>query len=231
MKLGKSLWLYRASNLFFFNPPSVDLCKEMVDGLRITFDYTLPLVLLYPYEQAQYKKVTSSKFFLPIKESTTTTNRWVRQRGSVPSSSGVSTDVTELFFWSIWSAAIGGLNVWRQGNHRVFFTVSFFLFMGWLDPHSHSQWVCEIFPRKHFRVAKHNGARLWGRRTDCYECGDRWSPEGSSARPGQTKDAWVDRTVSVDSEQLSCLSEDSEEGTGNIGQKGSGGTTAILHCC
>ncbi|XP_060039049.1 male-specific lethal 3 homolog isoform X1 [Erinaceus europaeus] len=54
---------------------SVDLCKEMVDGLRITFDYTLPLVLLYPYEQVQYKKVTSSKFFLPIKESTTTVNR------------------------------------------------------------------------------------------------------------------------------------------------------------
>ncbi|XP_054977805.1 male-specific lethal 3 homolog isoform X1 [Sorex araneus] len=54
---------------------SVDLCKEMVDGLRITFDYTLPLVLLYPYEQVQYKKVTSSKFFLPIKESATNSNR------------------------------------------------------------------------------------------------------------------------------------------------------------
>uniref|UniRef100_A0A8B9Y1S9 MSL complex subunit 3 n=1 Tax=Bos mutus grunniens TaxID=30521 RepID=A0A8B9Y1S9_BOSMU len=54
---------------------NVDLCKEMVDGLRITFDYTLPLVLLYPYEQVQYKKVTSSKFFLPIQESTTSTNR------------------------------------------------------------------------------------------------------------------------------------------------------------
>uniref|UniRef100_A0A8C0SPR7 MSL complex subunit 3 n=3 Tax=Canis lupus familiaris TaxID=9615 RepID=A0A8C0SPR7_CANLF len=54
---------------------NVDLCKEMVDGLRITFDYTLPLVLLYPYEQVQYKKVTSSKFFLPIKESATNTNR------------------------------------------------------------------------------------------------------------------------------------------------------------
>uniref|UniRef100_A0A8C6E9U1 MRG domain-containing protein n=1 Tax=Moschus moschiferus TaxID=68415 RepID=A0A8C6E9U1_MOSMO len=54
---------------------NVDLCKEMVDGLRITFDYTLPLVLLYPYEQVQYKKVTSSRFFLPIKESTTNTNR------------------------------------------------------------------------------------------------------------------------------------------------------------
>lgn len=75
MKFGKYLLLYRVSNLFFLNPPSVDLCKEMVDGLRITFDYTLPLVLLYPYEQAQYKRVTSSKFFVPIKESTTTTNR------------------------------------------------------------------------------------------------------------------------------------------------------------
>uniref|UniRef100_A0A8C5KB98 MSL3 like 2 n=2 Tax=Jaculus jaculus TaxID=51337 RepID=A0A8C5KB98_JACJA len=54
---------------------NVDLCKEMVDGLRITFDYTLPLVLLYPHEQAQYKKVTSSRFFLPIKESATNTSR------------------------------------------------------------------------------------------------------------------------------------------------------------
>ena len=54
---------------------NVDLCKEMVDGLRITFDYTLPLVLLYPYEQVQYKKVTLSKLFLQITESTTNNNR------------------------------------------------------------------------------------------------------------------------------------------------------------
>ncbi|NIG59985.1 male-specific lethal [Pontoporia blainvillei] len=54
---------------------NVDLCKEMVGGLRITFDYTLPLVWLYPYEQVQYKKVTSSKCFLPIKGSTTNANR------------------------------------------------------------------------------------------------------------------------------------------------------------
>lgn len=58
-----------------FFPSSVELCKEMVDGLRITFDFTLPLILLYPYEQAQFKKVTSSKFFLPIKENSTNTNR------------------------------------------------------------------------------------------------------------------------------------------------------------
>ncbi|KAM4876048.1 MSL complex subunit 3-like [Thomomys bottae] len=50
---------------------NIDLCKEMVDGLRITFDSMLPLVLLYPYEQAQYKRMTSSDFFLPIKESGT----------------------------------------------------------------------------------------------------------------------------------------------------------------
>uniref|UniRef100_UPI001E1B43FE male-specific lethal 3 homolog n=1 Tax=Jaculus jaculus TaxID=51337 RepID=UPI001E1B43FE len=54
---------------------NVDLCKEMMDRLRITFDYTLPLVLFYPHEQAQYKKVTSSRFFLPIKESATNTSR------------------------------------------------------------------------------------------------------------------------------------------------------------
>ncbi|XP_073520804.1 MSL complex subunit 3 isoform X2 [Phyllobates terribilis] len=58
-------------------PPekNVELCKEMVDGLRITFDFTLPLILLYPYEQAQYKKVISSKFFLPIREVTSIGNR------------------------------------------------------------------------------------------------------------------------------------------------------------
>ncbi|KAM9319322.1 MSL complex subunit 3 isoform 1-T1 [Gastrophryne carolinensis] len=56
-------------NVHYIPPEkNVELCKEMVDGLRITFDFTLPLVLLYPYEQAQYKKVISSKFFLPIRE-------------------------------------------------------------------------------------------------------------------------------------------------------------------
>uniref|UniRef100_A0A8C5LY26 MSL complex subunit 3 n=1 Tax=Leptobrachium leishanense TaxID=445787 RepID=A0A8C5LY26_9ANUR len=56
-------------NLHYVPPEkNVELCKEMVDGLRITFDFTLPLILLYPYEQAQFKKVTSTKFFLPIKE-------------------------------------------------------------------------------------------------------------------------------------------------------------------
>lgn len=63
---------FEIHNPFF---SSVELCKEMVDGLRITFDFTLPLILLYPYEQAQFKKVTSSKFFLPIKENSTNTNR------------------------------------------------------------------------------------------------------------------------------------------------------------
>ncbi|XP_039220205.1 male-specific lethal 3 homolog isoform X3 [Crotalus tigris] len=63
-------------NLHYIPPEkNVELCKEMVDGLRITFDFTLPLILLYPYEQAQFKKVTSSKFFLPIKESVANSNR------------------------------------------------------------------------------------------------------------------------------------------------------------
>ncbi|XP_058631275.1 male-specific lethal 3 homolog isoform X4 [Onychostoma macrolepis] len=54
---------------------SEELCKEMVDGLRITFDFTLPLILLYPSEQAQFKKVSSSKFFQPIIDSATCTSR------------------------------------------------------------------------------------------------------------------------------------------------------------
>nr|XP_033803855.1 male-specific lethal 3 homolog [Geotrypetes seraphini] len=63
-------------NLHYIPPEkNVELCKEMVDGLRITFDFTLPLILLYPYEQAQFKKVTSTKFFLPIQESTPFVNR------------------------------------------------------------------------------------------------------------------------------------------------------------
>ncbi|XP_030209932.1 male-specific lethal 3 homolog isoform X5 [Gadus morhua] len=49
-------------------PLSEDLCKEMVDGLRITFDFTLPMILLYPCEQAQFKKVSSSRIFLPVSE-------------------------------------------------------------------------------------------------------------------------------------------------------------------
>ncbi|KAL3878919.1 hypothetical protein ACJMK2_031245 [Sinanodonta woodiana] len=36
----------------------VPLCKEYVDGLRICFDFTLPLILLYAAERDQYTKVT-----------------------------------------------------------------------------------------------------------------------------------------------------------------------------
>lgn len=38
---------------------SVELCKEMADGLRIIFDSHLPLVLLYPYEREQHRMATS----------------------------------------------------------------------------------------------------------------------------------------------------------------------------
>ena len=33
------------------------LCKELVDGLRILFDFTLPIILLYATEQEQYELV------------------------------------------------------------------------------------------------------------------------------------------------------------------------------
>ena len=47
----------------------------MVDGLRITFDFTLPMILLYSNEHAQFKKVSSSKFFLPIRDNTTSSSK------------------------------------------------------------------------------------------------------------------------------------------------------------
>lgn len=53
----------------------LELCREMVDGLKITFDRTLPLVLLYPCEEAQYRKVASSQVVIVIKERATSTNR------------------------------------------------------------------------------------------------------------------------------------------------------------
>lgn len=63
------------SPLFPF--PSEDLCKEMVDGLRITFDFTLPMILLYPCEQAQFKKVSSSRLFLNINDSSPGSSKYV----------------------------------------------------------------------------------------------------------------------------------------------------------
>lgn len=40
---------------------NVDLCKEMADGLRVAFDHALPLLLLYPAEQAQFRRATSAR--------------------------------------------------------------------------------------------------------------------------------------------------------------------------
>ncbi|XP_076838700.1 MSL complex subunit 3B-like isoform X2 [Brachyhypopomus gauderio] len=62
-----------------------ELCKEMVDGLRITFDFTLPMILLYPNEQAQFKKVSSSKFFQPISDGSGCSSRTLRERSPSPS--------------------------------------------------------------------------------------------------------------------------------------------------
>ncbi|XP_027012010.2 male-specific lethal 3 homolog isoform X7 [Tachysurus fulvidraco] len=62
-----------------------ELCKEMVDGLRITFDFTLPVILLYPNEQAQFKKVSSSKFFQPIGDAAGCSTRSLGERSPSPS--------------------------------------------------------------------------------------------------------------------------------------------------
>ncbi|XP_028319540.1 male-specific lethal 3 homolog [Gouania willdenowi] len=67
-------------------PPekSEELCKEMVDGLRITFDFTLPMILLYPCEQAQFKKVSSSRLFLPMNEGSPCSSHAQRERSPSP---------------------------------------------------------------------------------------------------------------------------------------------------
>ncbi|XP_076008608.1 MSL complex subunit 3-like isoform X2 [Genypterus blacodes] len=61
-----------------------ELCKEMVDGLRITFDFTLPMILLYPSEQAQFKKVSSSRLFLAMNESSPCSSHAQRERSPSP---------------------------------------------------------------------------------------------------------------------------------------------------
>ncbi|PWA32278.1 hypothetical protein CCH79_00013215 [Gambusia affinis] len=67
-------------------PPerSEELCKEMVDGLRITFDFTLPMILLYPCEQAQFKKVTSSRLLLTVNETSPSSSNAQRERSPSP---------------------------------------------------------------------------------------------------------------------------------------------------
>ncbi|KAM3857019.1 MSL complex subunit 3-like [Diretmus argenteus] len=61
-----------------------ELCKEMVDGLRITFDFTLPMILLYPCEQAQFKKVISSRLILPANDSSPCSSHTQRERSPSP---------------------------------------------------------------------------------------------------------------------------------------------------
>ncbi|XP_007557154.1 male-specific lethal 3 homolog isoform X1 [Poecilia latipinna] len=67
-------------------PPerSEELCKEMVDGLRITFDFTLPMILLYPCEQAQFKKVSSSRLLLTVNETSPSSSNAQRERSPSP---------------------------------------------------------------------------------------------------------------------------------------------------
>ncbi|XP_048834622.1 male-specific lethal 3 homolog isoform X2 [Brienomyrus brachyistius] len=71
-----------------------ELCKEMVDGLRITFDFTLPVILLYPNEQAQFKKASSSKLFMPIRDAAMTSGRMPRECSPSPPGLNPSTPQT-----------------------------------------------------------------------------------------------------------------------------------------
>ncbi|KAM9766466.1 MSL complex subunit 3-like isoform 2-T2 [Menidia menidia] len=73
-----------AINKAFMANESEELCKEMVDGLRITFDFTLPMILLYPCEQAQFKKVSSSRVFLATNEGSPCSSSAHQERSPSP---------------------------------------------------------------------------------------------------------------------------------------------------
>uniref|UniRef100_H2LIT3 MSL complex subunit 3 n=1 Tax=Oryzias latipes TaxID=8090 RepID=H2LIT3_ORYLA len=75
---------YRRQGAGLPHAQSEELCKEMVDGLRITFDFTLPMILLYPSEQAQFKKVSSSRLFLTTREGSPCSSSFQRERSPSP---------------------------------------------------------------------------------------------------------------------------------------------------
>lgn len=39
---------------------SIEMCKEVMDGLRVIFDFSLGANLLYEVEKVQYKKIMST---------------------------------------------------------------------------------------------------------------------------------------------------------------------------
>lgn len=72
---GDGVKLAHATNSVYVPLLSEELCKEMVDGLRITFDFTLPMILLYPCEQAQFKKVSSSRLVLATNDASPSSSK------------------------------------------------------------------------------------------------------------------------------------------------------------
>ncbi|XP_038045799.1 male-specific lethal 3 homolog isoform X2 [Patiria miniata] len=68
---------------------NVDLCKEVMDGLRIIFDFLLPTNLLYSIETEQYKKIVTScyvKDMAPEPETPSPPKRGRPRKHSVTSS-------------------------------------------------------------------------------------------------------------------------------------------------
>lgn len=50
----------KANNTIEKTVNDVNICREVADGLRIYFDFTLPHLLLYGQEKEQYRSVKSS---------------------------------------------------------------------------------------------------------------------------------------------------------------------------
>ena len=50
---------YKNLNYFLIIISRLPVCKEFVDGLRICFDFALPLILLYDEERSQFDRITN----------------------------------------------------------------------------------------------------------------------------------------------------------------------------
>lgn len=95
MQKSTAIWLTYQFQLY-----SKNIAKEVVDGIRIYFDFTLPTLLLYNFEREQYRSVMglSSETPLPLMQSAEKTETTERDNtdGMVSSSTESTAAKTEV---------------------------------------------------------------------------------------------------------------------------------------
>lgn len=102
------------TSIFYF---SIPLCKEMADGLRLCFDYTLPLILLYASERAQLDRLLSSQ----------------KNKSHCTSRQGTLIHFLSLFLCTEYETIIGNLILfWRMDLNHVrikLWQITWFVFL------------------------------------------------------------------------------------------------------